>query len=60
MKTRSFRRIVKGKTGQTAIEYMITTVALVTVFAGMFAFLQGQLKRLFTMAGVKILSTYPK
>lgn len=60
MKTRSFRRIVKGKGGQTAIEYLLTTVALVTVFAGMYGFLQGQLKKLFTIAGVKILSTYPK
>ena len=57
---RSFRRFVRGRNGQTVIEYLLTTVALVTVFAGMFAFLQGQLKRLFTMAGVKILSTYPK
>ena len=60
MRTRSFRRILRGKKGQTAVEYLLTTVALVTVFAGMFAFLQGQLKFLFTKAGVKILSTYPK
>ena len=59
MKTRSLHRILKGKHGQTAIEYLLTTVVLVTVFAGMFAFLQGQLKYLFTIAGVKILSTYP-
>lgn len=55
-----FRRIIKGKRGQTAVEYLLTTVALATVFAGMFGFLQGQLKKLFTIAGVKILSTYPK
>ena len=60
MKTRSFRRIVRGRDGQTAVEYLLTTVALVTVFAGMYGFLQGQLKILFTIAGVKILSTYPK
>ena len=60
MKTRSFRRILRGKGGQTAVEYLLTTVALVTVFAGMYSFLQDQLKRLFTIAGVKILSTYPK
>ncbi|PIR15944.1 MAG: hypothetical protein COV48_11565 [Elusimicrobia bacterium CG11_big_fil_rev_8_21_14_0_20_64_6] len=60
MKTRSFRRILKGRAGQTAIEYLLTTVALVTVFAGMYGFLQGQLRRLFLIAGVKILSTYPK
>ena len=60
MRMRSFRRIVKGKSGQTAVEYLLTTVALTMVFAGMFGFLQGQLRRLFTIAGVKILSTYPK
>ena len=60
MKTRSYRRIVRGTAGQTAVEYLLTTVALVTVFAGMYGFLQGQLRTLFTVAGVKILSTYPK
>ncbi len=48
------------KNGQTAVEYLLTTLALTMVFAGMFGFLQGQLRRLFTIAGVKILSTYPK
>ena len=60
MRTPSLRRITRGKSGQTAVEYLLTTVALTMVFAGMFAFLQGQLRRLFTIAGVKILSTYPK
>lgn len=55
-----FRRTIKGSRGQTAVEYLLTTVALATVFAGMFGFLQGQLKKLFTIAGAKILSTYPK
>jgi|CXWL01.1.fsa_nt_gi Flp pilus assembly pilin Flp len=60
MRTLSFRRIAREKNGQTAVEYLLTTVALTMVFAGMFGFLQGQLRRLFTIAGVKILSTYPK
>lgn len=60
MRTRSLHRNLRGKRGQTAIEYLLTTVALVTVFAGMYGFLQGQLRKLFTIAGVKILSTYPK
>ncbi len=60
MRRHFFRRIVGGRKGQAAVEYLLTTVALVAVFAGMFAFLQGQLKNLFTIAGVKILSTYPK
>lgn len=40
------------------VEYLLTTVTLVTVFAAMFGFLQGQLRRLFIIAGVKILKTY--
>ncbi len=44
--------------GQTAVEYLLTTVMLVTVFAGLYGFLQGQLQRLFILAGTKILTTY--
>ena len=44
--------------GQTAIEYLLTTLTLVTVFAGMYGFLQGQLKGLFIQAGMKILTSY--
>ena len=33
-------------------------MALVTVFAGMYGFLQGQLRSLFKIAGVKILTPY--
>jgi Flp pilus assembly pilin Flp len=60
MKASSLHRIVRGRNGQTAVEYLLTTVVLVTVFAGMYGYLQGQLKTLFTKAGVRILSTYPK
>ncbi len=55
---KSFRRLLRGRKGQTAVEYLLTTVALVTVFAGMYGFLQGQLKVLFQIAGVKILTPY--
>jgi Flp pilus assembly pilin Flp len=58
MRMRSFRRILKGKKGQTAIEYLLTTLTLVTVFAGMYGFLQGQLRNLFILAGTKILTPY--
>jgi hypothetical protein len=52
------RRTLLGKGGQTVVEYLLTTVTLVTVFAAMYGFLQGQLRRLFIIAGVKILKTY--
>lgn len=40
------------------MEYILTTVTLVVAFAGMYGFLQGQLKTLFTLAGKKILTPY--
>ena len=58
MRTRSLSRLVKGKRGQTAVEYLLTTVTLVTFFAGMYGFLQGQLRGLFKLAGIKILTPY--
>lgn len=44
--------------GQAAVEYILTTMVLVTCFAAMYGFIQGQLKLLFILAGKKILSTY--
>jgi len=58
MRQRVRRRTLIGKRGQTVVEYLLTTVTLVTVFAGMYGFLQGQLKNLFKLAGVKILMPY--
>lgn len=52
------RRTLLGKGGQTTVEYLLTTVTLVTVFAAMYGFLQGQLLILFRIAGVKILRAY--
>jgi hypothetical protein len=40
------------------VEYLLTTLLLVTVFAGMFGTLQRSLKELFTKAGIKILTPY--
>ncbi|MFI5360660.1 MAG: hypothetical protein ACHQ49_01720 [Elusimicrobiota bacterium] len=58
MRKRSFQRIVRGKGGQTVVEYLLTTLTLVTVFAGMYGFLQGQLKVIFKAAGMVILTPY--
>jgi hypothetical protein len=43
---------------QATIEYLLTTMTLVVVFAGMYGFMQSQLKTLFVAAGTKILATY--
>jgi Flp pilus assembly pilin Flp len=56
MRKRIFRRLLIGKGGQTVVEYLLTTLTLVTVFAGMYGFLQGQLKNLFKLAGMLILT----
>ena len=56
MRTLKFRRLLIGKGGQTVVEYLLTTLTLVTVFAGMYGFLQGQLTRLFQAAGMTILT----
>ena len=58
MRMRVFRRLLRGSKGQTVVEYLLTTLTLVTVFAGMYGFLQGQLKILFKIAGMKILTPY--
>ena len=48
----------KNEAGQSAVEYLLTTMALVTVFASMYGFMQGQLKMLFRLAAIKILTSY--
>lgn len=55
-----FRAILRGRRGQTTVEYLLTTVALVVVFASLFGFIQGRLKFLFEKAGMKILAKYPR
>ena len=49
---------VRCRSGQAAVEYILTTLVLVTCFAAMYGFIQGQLKVLFVLAGRKILTTY--
>lgn len=58
MRKRFIPRTLLGKKGQTVVEYLLTTLTLVTLFAGMYGFLQGQLKTLFRIAGIKILTPY--
>ena len=58
MRKRFLSRFFSGKKGQTAVEYLLTTLTLVVAFAGMYGFLQGQLKVLFKIAGIKILTPY--
>ena len=47
-----------ARAGQAAVEYILTTMVLVTCFAAMYGFMQGQLRKLFIIAGRKILATY--
>lgn len=48
----------KNRRGQTVIEYLFTTMALVTLFVGLYGFLQGQVRKLFMKAGTVILVSY--
>lgn len=48
-----------NRLGQAAVEYLLTTLVLVTAFSGLYGFMQGQLKRLFTGAAIRILTSYP-
>jgi len=56
MEQRFHRR--KGRSGQAAVEYLLMMCALVVCFASMYGFLQGQTKKLFAAAAVKILRVY--
>ena len=53
-----FRRAMESKRGQTTVEYLLTTLALVVAFAGFYGFIQQQLKSLFTSAAGMILATW--
>ena len=52
------KRQSRGRAGQAAVEYLLTTMVLVTCFAAMYGFMQQQLRRLFVQAGTKILTAY--
>jgi hypothetical protein len=49
---------VRCRSGQAAVEYLLTTLFLVTCFAGMYGFMQQQLTTLFVSGGKLILTTY--
>lgn len=49
---------MRWRAAQAAVEYLLTTLILVTLFAGLYGFLQNQLRGLFILAGTKILKTY--
>ena len=49
---------LKSRRGQAAVEYLLSTMALLVVFTTMYGFMQGQTKKLFTAAGVSILTAY--
>ena len=51
-----FRRM--SSRGQALVEYMLMTIMLLFMFTGLYRFLQGQLKMLFTRAGKAILTAY--
>ena len=51
-------RLVRGSRGQALIEYMLMTLMLLFIFTTLYRMLQGQMKNLFTHAGIAILSTY--
>lgn len=47
-----------GTRGQSTIEYLLTTVAVLALFSSMYGFTQGELKKLFTAGARVILRAY--
>lgn len=47
-----------GRKGQTAVEYLLTTLMLVTFFVGLYGFLHRSVKKMFIQGGTKILKMY--
>jgi uncharacterized protein (UPF0333 family) len=47
-----------GKRGQTAVEYLLTTLVLTMAFAGMYGVMQKSLTQLYTAAAKMILTSY--
>lgn len=48
----------RARRGQTAVEYILTTLALVVAFSGLYPLTQRALKGLFRNGAVKILTAY--
>jgi hypothetical protein len=51
-------RFRRGSRGQTTIEYLLTTAAVLVLFSSMYGFTQGQLKKLFSAGARVILRSY--
>ena len=59
--TSRFRRPARsflGRSGQTTIEYVMTTLMILLLFTSMYRFLQGQTRKLFGAAASMILRAY--
>ncbi|MFA6092153.1 MAG: hypothetical protein WCU88_01200 [Elusimicrobiota bacterium] len=48
----------RRRRGQALVEYLLMTVMLLFIFTTLYRILQGQTKRLFTNAGIAILTAY--
>lgn len=53
-------RVRRARGGQAAVEYLLTTMILATIFAAMYGYLQGAVRKLYTSAAIKILTSYPR
>ncbi len=47
-----------SRKGQAAVEDLLTTMILVTIFSALYGFLHGQVKIMFIAAGTMILKSY--
>ena len=52
------RRLIVGEKGQSTIEYLLTTAAVLVLFSSMYGFTQGQLRKLFAAGARVILRAY--
>ena len=55
---RGGRKIRRANRGQVLVEYLLMTLMLLALFTGLYRMLQGQVKMLFSKAGVAILTAY--
>lgn len=53
-----YMKRVSGEKGQAAVEYLLTTMLLVTFFVGLYGFLHPAVRKMFITGGTKILMTY--
>jgi len=48
----------RGNRGQTTVEYLLTTLAVLALFSSMYGFTQGELRKLFAAGARVILRAY--